>query len=150
MDDKLLIQTVMIDNADAITAFTKKLKLELEGGELEGRPADMEVVWGFINDIDAQLLTLKKGASEITGIERPLIQDLLNLTAASRLWAPKQSRIDMSQWPDMQVIDALKTLVYSAYNNEIASALEELTKRANAKFVTVADYIYNVTKQTSS
>jgi hypothetical protein len=149
MDDKLLIQCVMIDIAESIRESAKKLKLELEGAELEWRQADIEVVWGFIDDIDAKLLTLKKGASEIAGIERPLIQDLLNL-AASKHWAPKQPRIDMSQWSDMQVIDALKTLVYSAYDNEIASAQEELTKRANAKCVTVADYIYNVTKQTSS
>jgi hypothetical protein len=145
MVDKLLIQCVMIQMAESIRESAKKLELELEDAA-----ADMEVLWGFIDAIDAKLLTLKKGASEIAGIERPLIQDLLNLTAASKHWAPKQPRIDMSQWPDMQVIDALKTLVYSGYGNEMASAHEELTKRANAKCVTVADYIYNVTKQTSS
>src|SRR5262249_27350359 len=144
------IQCVMIDIAEDISESAKKLKLELEGADLEWRVADMEVLWGFIDAIDAKLLTLKKGASEIAGIERPLIQDLLNLTAASKHWALKQPRIDMSQWPDMQVIDALKTLVYSAYGNEIASAHEELTKRANAKCVTVAAYIYKVTKQTLS
>jgi hypothetical protein len=56
---------------------------------------------------------------------------------------PDVSRpIDMSQWPDMDVMILLNFgFSNGCLNNEISNAVAELTRRAAAKRVTVGDYI---------
>src|SRR5215471_10765250 len=72
-------------------------------------------------------------------------RDLLNLMAVVRPTTPNQTRVDMSKWSDREVIYVLNVETLGDPNNiHVESALEELTKRANAKCVTVGDYIYDV------
>jgi len=68
-------------------------------------------------------------------------RDLLNLMAAAGPTTPNQTRVDMSKWLDHQILETLNLETLGDPNNiYVDSALEELTKRANAQCVTVADY----------
>jgi hypothetical protein len=60
------------------------------------------------------------------------------------LIAPNQPRIDMSKWSDRQVLDHFLDFRLHpdpSYLIDAASALEELMNRANAKCMTVSDYM---------
>ena len=58
---------------------------------------------------------------------------------------PNQTRVDMSKWLDHQILETLNIETLGDPSNiYVDSALEELTKPANAQCLTVADYIYDV------
>jgi hypothetical protein len=60
--------------------------------------------------------------------------EMFNELATEWLIEPNRPRIVMSTWTDRQVMSQLE-------NGDAVSALEELTRRANAKCVAVGDYI---------
>jgi hypothetical protein len=69
----------------------------------------------------------------------------LNEWATEWLITPHQPPIDMSTWTDRQVVEQLDLRVPAPTRN-VASALEELTRRANAKCMTVGNYIVGLIK----
>jgi hypothetical protein len=67
--------------------------------------------------------------------ERMTNWELLNAMAA--VVKPDQPRLDMSDWPDVKLINT----IVDPDDCRSDSAIEELVKRANAKCITMADYI---------
>ena len=70
-------------------------------------------------------------------VRRMTMLELLNEMATNRPEDPNQPRIDMSQSSDEDVINGVT-------GPHSQSAIEELVKRANAKSLTVADYVTDV------
>jgi hypothetical protein len=69
-------------------------------------------------------------------LKRMTSSELLNGLAVSEP-TPNQPRIDMSQWSDKDVINGMT----GPHHN---SAIDEIVKRANARRITVADYVSDV------
>jgi hypothetical protein len=138
--------------------------------KLDAAPAvDLDEIWSRIGDTKAELSRLEMWTTKAVGwyvdsllqicalrlddaklfVDRNLRQlpfaDILSGLAVSDPDVP----INMGQWSDMTVVTVFNFswLDFPRYRLEIYSALAELTKRANAKCVTVGDFIVNFTRE---
>jgi hypothetical protein len=111
----------------------------------------------FLAAIDAQACVDGGPEPDLSWFEREFLKDntvlyceqrlrrmtllaLLNEMAIGKPSEPNQPGIDMSRWTDKDVINS----VLGHYGE---SAIEELVKRANAKSLTVADYVTDVVRR---
>jgi hypothetical protein len=105
------------------------------------------VCW-FLTAIDAQACVDGGPKPDLSWFEREFLKsnielyrrrmtlpELLNAMAAAGPTEPGRPRSDMSEWSDEALINALGS------NDDHDSAVEELVKRANARHLTMADYI---------